>query len=376
MNFLYIAPLPPPINGHSVAAKVLYDQLKVDHTVSEIDLSLSSTSDGTITFRRFIEVFKVLLRVWIKNRHADAIYLTISESVAGNIKDLAIYSICFWRLKRLFIHLHGGSIKKLLFDRYPVLRWLNTIAIRRMAGVIISGRSHADIFASMIDPHRIHVIPNFAQGGLFIDEHKIAGKFSRLNTLRLLYISGMTPGKGYLQLLEAYQFLDDSIKQSVHIDFAGRFDSESERDDFTRRIIGIPGITYHGVVDNATKESLFANAHIFCLPTSFLEGQPISILEAYASGCVVLTTGQPGILDVFLDGVNGYLIQPNHPESIRSIITKIHSSFDGLLTIAIHNRRTAADQYRTDVFAQRVTQAMLSGSISSFAIKDCNNAPN
>lgn len=360
MNFLFLAPLPPPISGHSIAAKVLYDYLRCDHNVAVVDLSIASANDGSVTYRRSAEVLKAIFQIWKKNRSADIIYLTISESVAGNIKDLLIYLICFKQLDKFYIHLHGGSIKKLLFDMHPVLRWINSIAIRRMAGVFISGRSHADIFAAMIDNKRIHTIPNFAQDHLFVDDLLIKEKFSNLGVLRLLYISGMTVGKGYLYLLEAYQKLDDEIKKMVRIDFAGKFDTVSERAEFIQRVTGEPGITYHGVVDDATKRSLFAKAHIFCLPTTFLEGQPISILEAYASGCVVVTTGQDGIRDVFTDGVNGYEVEPHDPYSIELTIKKIHSSFAGLVGIALNNRQAAITRYRTDVFTKCVGKVLMS----------------
>jgi glycosyltransferase involved in cell wall biosynthesis len=250
----------------------------------------------------------------------------------------------------------------MLFDVHPFLRWLNSIFIRRMAGVIISGPSHNAIFESMIDNSRIHVIPNFAQDPLFVNEPLLDKKFSDLSILRLLYISGMTAGKGYLHLLEAYQNLDDDIKKIVHIDFAGKFSDESERIEFIRRIGGVTGITYHGLVDDAMKQSLFANAHIFCLPTTYLEGQPISILEAYASGCVVVTTGQDGIRDVFTDGVNGYEIKPHDINSIELTIKKILSSSVELIGMARNNRHTAITQYRTEVFTKRVEKLLLSSS--------------
>lgn len=364
MKLLYIAPLPPPVTGHSIAAKVLFDYLRSNHHVALVDLSIASEHDGSVTYRRTLEVIKALLQVLRKIPKADAIYLTISESVAGNIKDLLIYLICANRLNNFYIHLHGGSIKKLLFDVHPVLRWLNSIAIRRMAGVIISGRSHTDIFAPLIDNSRIHIIPNFAQDHLFVAEKMIEEKFSDRSVLHLLYISGMTLGKGYLRLLEAYESLSEEDKQMVRIDFAGKFDIEGECAEFIERIAGQAGLAYHGLVDEVTKRSLFAKAHIFCLPTSFLEGQPISILEAYASGCAVMTTGQNGIHDIFCDGINGFEIQHHAPASIALTIQRILSLSMNLTGIAKHNWRTAMTQYRTSIFTKRVTEILVSGTPS------------
>lgn len=358
MNILFLAPLPPPITGHSIVSKVLLDHLRIEHNVRVVDLSLGSSNDGSVTYLRSIEVLKVLFQVLKERRSVDAIYLTISESLAGNLKDLFIYLICADRLDRIYIHLHGGSIKKLLFDVHPIIRWLNSVAIHRMAGIIISGPSHAKIFSSMTTKDRIHIIPNFAQEYIFVNVGLIHEKFSDLSVLRLLYISGMTVGKGYLHLLDAYESLDQEIRKMVRIDFAGKFDTEGEREEFVKRITGMPSITYHGLVDEGTKQSLFSRAHIFCLPTTFFEGQPISILEAYASGCVVITAGQDGIRDVFTSGINGYEIEPREPKSTALIIERILSLSANLVAIAHHNWTTAMLNYRANVFANRVTEVL------------------
>jgi glycosyltransferase involved in cell wall biosynthesis len=130
--------------------------------------------------------------------------------------------------------------------------------------------------------------------------------------------------------------------------------------EFLKRIENVSGITYHGIVNEATKQVLFAKAHIFCLPSVFFEGQPISILEAYASGCAVMTTGQDGIRDIFADGINGYEIKPHAPASIALIIQQMLSSSANLVGIAQYNWQTATTQYRTSVFTKRITDVLIS----------------
>lgn len=358
MKVLVIAPIPPPITGHSVAATVLIDGLSPSSEVAVVNLSIGSSHDGSVSGRRLLAVGRVIIDVWRKKRGVDAIYLTVAESVAGNIKDLLIYLICVRQLSRFYIHLHGGSIKRLLFDRHSVLRALNTLAVRRMAGVIISGHSHQHIFAPMIDESRIHIVPNFAQDELFVSEQQVVDKFADVAAVRVLYISGMTAKKGYLDLADAYLTLSGDVKRRVVIDFAGAFNSDAERSAFLEKIAGLQGIRYHGLVDRETKRDLFAAAHVFCLPTTMLEGQPISILEAYASGCVVLTTGQKGIRDIFTDEVNGFEIEENSPRSIAAAIERISAMGAALAPMAMFNRSQAEARYRTKLFTQAVMKIL------------------
>lgn len=347
MRVLFLAPLPPPITGHSLASKVFLEGLNKAHETAVVNLSVGSTHDGTVTGRRIAEVAKLLRDVWRKKRAADVIYLTISESVAGNIKDLGIYLLCMHRLSTTFVHLHGGSIKKLLFDRYRLFKWINSIFIRRMGGVIVSGRAHVHIFSNVIDPQRIHIVPNFAQDGIFVSEQQVVEKFADIEPLRILYLSGMTEGKGYQYLADAYAGLSSELQQKVRLDFAGKFDSEAEKGRFLTRISPYPGMQYHGLIDEAQKQLLFSKAHIFCLPTSMFEGQPISILEAYASGCVVLTTGQDGIRDVFTHRVNGLEIETRSTRSLVAALQAVVADATALLPMALFNRSTADARYRT-----------------------------
>ncbi len=354
MRVLFLAPLPPPITGHSVAAKAVLDALTRSHPVTVVDLGRGSRHDGGITWQRLRAVGSALAAARAGQQAADAIYLTISESLFGNVKDLVIYALCAPRLDRVVVHLHGGSIGRELFDVRPLIRWLNRHALSRVRGVILSGASHLPIVAGMTPRDRVHLIPNFADDSLFVDPATVESKFADQAPLRVLYMSGMTTMKGYDVLADAYLALSPTLQQRIHVSFAGLFDSEEARLRFETKIAGVAGLTYHGVVDHATKASLFARSHVFCLPTAFREGQPLSILEAYASGCVVLTTGQPGILDIFTPGVHGWVLEPRSVTSTRSALEAVLSSSNALGAMAIRSRHEAEERFRKGRFTAAV----------------------
>jgi glycosyltransferase involved in cell wall biosynthesis len=369
MRILLIAPLPPPISGHSLASEVLLDDLSKSHNVEVVNLSWDCSTNGRAVSNRVFEVAKILTHVWRKRKDPGVIYFTISESLLGNVKDLLIYLVCWKSLSKMYIHLHGGSIKRLLFDRHTLLSYLNKTFIQRLAGVIISGEAHLPIFNQIIPQKKIHIVPNFASNDLFVSEEQIIEKFSKDQPLRILYLSGLERKKGYTELADAYLKLDGKLKGSIQIDFAGRFyDSEADKKVFLEKINGAGQIHYHGVIDNSQKRKFFLDAHIFCLPTTHLEGQPISILEAYASGCVVLTTCPPGILDVFTAGVNGFGIRNGSADSIKMALEKVFENPKGLLKIAINNRRTAGEKYRTTSFNARL-RAIIETPISPLPLK-------
>jgi glycosyltransferase involved in cell wall biosynthesis len=361
MKALLIVPLPPPITGHSLASQMLLDGLAGVHHAEVVNLSVGSLNDGRVTARRIREVGKLLVAVWRRQGRADTIYFTISESRAGNLKDLLIYVLCFGRLARMFVHLHGGTIGRELFERHPVWKAVNAWFIKRLGGVIVSGPSHVGIFSDMIEPPRIHMVPNSAEDELFVEEGRIGEKFADAAPLRVLYISAMTSQKGCLDLLDGWLCLQPDVRRRVQLDFAGRFESDADRAGFESRIAGLEGVRYHGLVGAAEKRRLFAQAHVFCLPTRMFEGQPISILEAYASGCAVMTTGQRGIRDVFTDGVNGFEVPEGSGAGIAAVLARALGDRERLRAMALSNRRTAGARYRPATFTAALTRILESG---------------
>jgi glycosyltransferase involved in cell wall biosynthesis len=361
MKILFIAPLPPPINGHSLVCQVLYDGLKSQNSLAVVDLKKQGLKDGRVSWIRLVEIFRVFFETWKMKKNSDAVYLTISESLAGNLKDLLIYIICYSFLSKFYIHLHGGSIKKLLFDRFPLLFTINRFFIKKMGGVIISGQSHLEIFEGFVKSEKIFTIPNFAPNYMFISESDFERKFKNLpEKMNILFLSNMIPQKGYLLLLEAFKKLEKGTKTKFSLNFAGRFDSKEELDSFHLLIKDEPEIHYHGVVSDNQKRELFQSSHVFILPTMFFEGQPVSILEGYAAGCVVVTTNQSGILDVFENNINGFQMIPGSIDSIseKLLFIKESKNFKLLKDIASYNLSNARNIYKEEIYIKKIKNVM------------------
>jgi len=349
MKVLFVAPLPPPTHGQSLASEVFLRGLTGEHQVDVIDLSKAELRAGLSSSSRVVEVLKILRAVSRKRKDADVIYLTVSESLAGNLKDLLIYLLCFGRLSRMVIHLHGGAgMKRIMAPNRRVLRRLNALFLRRLGGVIVLGRTHAEIFRGVVPGGRLHIVPNFAEDYLFASVERIDAKFAKTSPLKLLFLSNLIPGKGHDELVDAFFALDEQTRASMEVDFAGGFETEGQKDRFLGRIAGVSNIRYHGIVTGERKRVLFDQAHLFCLPTYYpYEGQPISILEAYASGCAVITTDHSGIRDVFRDEVNGFQVKERSATDLRRAIERAAAEPERLRGIATANLRTATVSYRT-----------------------------
>ncbi len=78
----------------------------------------------------------------------------------------------------------------------------------------------------------------------------------------------------------------------------------------------------HGLTHGKEKEAVFDYCDILVLP-SYVEGQPLVILEALSWGMPVIATNVGGIPDTIKDGKNGYLIAPADIQTLEKKILRL-----------------------------------------------------
>jgi glycosyltransferase involved in cell wall biosynthesis len=81
-------------------------------------------------------------------------------------------------------------------------------------------------------------------------------------------------------------------------------------------------VEFPGWVDAADIQARLYETNIFILP-SHAEGLPLSLLEAMANGCAIVTTPVGNVTDALTDGVNGLLVDPGEVESLAAAIERL-----------------------------------------------------
>ncbi|GAA3982749.1 hypothetical protein GCM10022246_38410 [Pedobacter ginsengiterrae] len=358
MKVLFIAPLPQPVNGQSKASKMVLDSLAENDDVAIVNLSKQSLKNGFNSAGRFFEIFKAAKNVWKNRKNNDLIYFSIAESFAGNLRDLLIYLICYSSRKKIIIHMLGGAGMTEILQGKGLFSYLNRQIISRIGGVIVEGEINFITFSKVISKEKVHIIPNFADDFLFVSDREITKKFETTDPVQILYLSNLIPGKGYDELASAYIALDARFKAKVFINFVGGFESLQSEKEFLTKIAPHKGLNYLGkFIDGAEKRKLYCTSHVFCLPTYYpFEGQPISILEAYATGCVVITSNHSGIPFVFSDRTNGFGVEKKSIPSLKKAIEEVVSCKDELINIAFNNREEANEKYKTSIYQEKVKE--------------------
>ncbi|TYC01385.1 MAG: glycosyltransferase family 4 protein [Kosmotoga sp.] len=328
MKLLLIGPLPPPIHGISKSNELLYKSLKLKHEIDFLDTSTNRAFEdlerqGKLNHRRIFTSFYQVIKGWGKiffNKY-DVVYITPGQSIYGYLKYTPFMWVAKIRKIPYFIHIHGGFFRT-MYNSLSRSSWKRKVvdkSLKRLSGAMVLGPSLKYMFEGLIPDENIFVCENGVEDEIFATKKEIEDKAERYKNdevIRVVYLSNLMESKGILDLLEAVNILkNEEIK--VHLDIAGAIEPaiESEVKKYILELGDI--VTYHGVVKGDRKKQLLLENHFFCLPSKHLygEGQPISILEAMANGCIIITTDHGGIKDI-VNEKYGYFVEKQNPKSI------------------------------------------------------------
>jgi glycosyltransferase involved in cell wall biosynthesis len=307
-KILCMVPLSPPIQGPSVASEAIINHLKTHYEIIAIPLQKEKLISSKFFFKQFFNVLSIGIRLKFHKKDYDSVYIVISSTFWGNLRDMFLLIMLGNRLRRkVVLHLHGANIDNLLNKSSFWIKMLNKKLLSNINTAIVLGETFENIFDGYIPRANVKIVKNFFNSYLLINEERLHEKFHSIEKVNILFLSNLIKEKGYELMLDAFLSLPDDISNKAELHFGGTLCSSSQDNEiFLNKIKSRDNIFYHGLVTGEKKRELLWKAHIFCLPTFFkIEGQPISILEAYASGCIVLTTSNGGINDIFVNNANG-----------------------------------------------------------------------
>jgi glycosyltransferase involved in cell wall biosynthesis len=215
---------------------------------------------------------------------------------------------------------HFGWKNRLWHRMYH--RTLFTCAIRTADYGIASNRE-AWTYPELVhdrDPGRIWYIPNGVEESFFLTR-----EYHQKTPLRLLYVGTWLDRKGIYYLVDAFGELLRR-KLPMELTVAGCLSSEQQVKacfpaEFQGRVCVLP------FVKREAMPSVYAGHDIFVFP-SLMEGMPLSLLEAMASGMPVVTTYNSGMADVVEDGFNGLTVLDADAESLANAVDRLSRSLE------------------------------------------------
>jgi glycosyltransferase involved in cell wall biosynthesis len=355
-KILIIGPIPQPTTGVSLANKVVVENLsktgvfKIDYintSYNKFDENL-----GAFSLSKLFYFLKLNLFAY-KIFNSNIVYITPGQTFFGVVKYSLFILLTKVSGKELVVHIHGNHVGK----EYELLRGIKKEAFKfflnkTSKGIVLS-ESLTGNMSPFIQVKDIYILYNFVEDYLFPTKEIIKNK-QYDSKLKIVFLSNLMEEKGIFELLEALQILEDKgIEYEAKI--AGNID-DKHKIRIESYFNKLKNTTYCGVVHGEEKKKLLLWGNIFTLATYYtMEGQPISILEAMATGNIILTTNHAGIPDVFKDTINGFYVDKESTKSILDKLLYINENHEICQKIKLINFNNAQEKYKVKNFIENIT---------------------
>ena len=316
-----VGPLNVTPNGQSIAFQQTVDATPHSRT---IDNACSSIS-------KIIYYYCVLFIAVINC--SGPIYFTCSRTIKGFfVRDFPLLLLCRTFGRRIINHVHGSDFTDFRCNTNYFVRWLIDWAYSWINDFIAPSESCVEQFA-LYQGALKHVVYNFYSNE-FSDLESRSKQSNPRRSTRILYLSNLLYSKGFSILIETVEHL---TKRGVDLklDICGapqgdEFWSEQQVKEYLSKIDN-PNIHYHGPIYGPKKVKFFCDSDVFVLPSFYkTEEAPLSIIEALASGCYIVTS-TAGSIPNMLSGTISSIVNP----SVLSL-TQALLEYEAL---SIHERR-------------------------------------
>lgn len=362
MFVVFIGPLSPPLHGQSIAFEKAVEVGVTKKVVIDINLTGKSLLKK-ILFTLFF-LFKIF-SIFLLRRKPDLVYFTCSRSFLGSIRDIILLQLSGLFKVPVVNHLHGADFK---FFYYSVPSFYRAILKKSYNNVHHSivltdaMRDQFDIFPNM----KISVVNNFFNKDLGLQENKKPLS----NIVIFVFLSNIMKTKGVFVLLDAFKILNEKYANiCLRVAGAPIGDYELNASDtdvlFNDYIKSLNRVKYVGIVQSNAKRDLLNRSSVFVLPSYYKsEAIPLSIIEAMASGCAIITTDH-NYLPSLVGQDNGLLVKPNDVESLVEAMERYITSADLLGAHQLNNVAYASANFSEESYLLGIEQVL------EQTLKDC-----
>jgi glycosyltransferase involved in cell wall biosynthesis len=173
--------------------------------------------------------------------------------------------------------------------------------------------------------------------------------FQNDRVFKILCIGSLEPYKGHPYLIQAARILRDK-KIPYHVQIIGRgldqnkLENQIQENQLEDCIELLGGKTQEEVATLLSQADCYVQPSIITA-TNKMEGIPVALMEAMASGVPVIASAISGIPELIQDRIDGLLVPPADPEALADTIESVYSHYSEALERTIHAKEKVSTQF-------------------------------
>lgn len=286
--------------------QVLYSYHK--HILADGLFVVNSNAKGK-KLLQFISGLTSMIWILLKDRNVRIVHIHTASYISFWRSSIFLsVARCFGR--KTIIHVHGGSFKE-FYREHPKSVKKN---LGKCSSVIALTESWKEFFAKEVGLANVTVVHNVVEPPVLMEKRPDDG------AIHALFLGQICKEKGIYDLLQAISNHQATLRGKFRLHIGGIGETERLMEEIDKlhleEIVG-----FEGWIDGQRKEELLNLCQVFLLP-SYVEGLPISILEAMTYGEVVVASRVGGIPEI-INEQTGQLIEPGNVDELGKTLTRL-----------------------------------------------------
>lgn len=255
-------------------------------------------------------------------RRPDVVHVKVA-SRGSFFRKLAVTALCRLAGVPVVVHVHGGGFDAFIEGSAP---WVHAAAkwmIEEAPKAITLSEARRARLEPLFPRARWTVVPNPVDAAAFRSlaaERRAARGAQAEPSPQLLFLGDVLERKGIGELLQSLSDLPSALA-AVRLVVAG-----SGEIDRYRRLAAELGLTarvrFAGWVGEEKRRALLLASDAFILP-SYVEGVPLALLEAMASGLPSVVTPVGGVLDAAVPDETCLVVPPGDAAALRQALVRL-----------------------------------------------------
>lgn len=355
---IVISQLPPPVHGSTVMTEVFLkclSELQIEWVLVDRRFSDSIEAVGKFTPR------KALAALGLVGRLARALFPGNSKRVVFFCTTRSMSFVVDWILSELLRVSGAKSVNYIHTQGYADLALRNALfnwMVRRLLTsasktVCLSQSLYPDVSA-WVPRDTVSFIANTPRDLPKVQADRSYGQ------RRLTFLSNLIPGKGIEIFIEVAIEL---AAKHTDVDFdvvgAPANDTQIARLQEIVADAGLPDrFHFAGPVHGPEKWEYLLKSTLLVFPSRLVEAQPLTIIEAFATGTPVVAFGLGGIVDLVVDGETGALVEPGSTQDMLRRIDGLLSSPELLIQVGRRARADFVERFSAANYTKRWSEVL------------------
>jgi glycosyltransferase involved in cell wall biosynthesis len=212
-------------------------------------------------------------------------------------------------------------------------------------------RSQLMMFSESDDPDPFKVV----HCGLSIE--KYGYRQPREQVKRLFCAARLSPEKGLSFLIHALKLLQDDGHE-IELRLAGDGPSRRGLEGLAKKLGISDRVRFLGYLGEDEVIRELQTADLFVLP-SFVEGLPVSAMEAMAVGVPVIATNIAGTSELIEHGKTGLLVRPSDAKALAEAVITMIENYSFRLRAAEFGRKKVIDEFDIENETKKLNEYLL-----------------